>query len=155
MHFVQERLLKMCCELRGWLLVFGLLLGAGVVARAQSSATGEIRGTITDQTGAVVPNATISVTNINTGELKTFTSNNVGLYDTVSTPNGSYLVTITAPGFENLVLGPITLDVGVITLNGTLNVGSSRQRVVVRADTAALLQTESGEQSTTFDEKTM
>jgi hypothetical protein len=53
------------------------------------------------------------------------------------------------------VLGPITLDIGTITLNGHLNVGSESQEIVVRADTAALLRTESGEQSTTLDEKTM
>jgi len=40
-----------------------------MIARAQSSATAEIRGTIADSTGAVVPGATIAVTNINTGVL--------------------------------------------------------------------------------------
>jgi hypothetical protein len=64
-------------------------------------------------------------------------------------------VTIAAPGFEKLVLGPITLDLGTITLNGRLKVGSENQEVVVTSDTAALLRTESGEQSTTLDEKTM
>jgi hypothetical protein len=53
------------------------------------------------------------------------------------------------------VFGPITLDIGTITLNGHLKVGSTQQEVDVSADTAALLQTESGEQSTTLDEKTM
>ena len=53
------------------------------------------------------------------------------------------------------MLGPITLDIGTITLNGKLHVGSTQQEVVVSADVAALLRTESGEQSTTFDEKTM
>lgn len=47
------------------------------------------------------------------------------------------------------------MDVGIITLNGHLKVGSAHQEVVVTADTAALLQTESGEQSTTLDEKTI
>jgi hypothetical protein len=86
---------------------------------------------------------------------KVFTTNRAGLFDTISTPNGHYTVTITAPGFEKLVLGPITLDIGIITLNGHLKVGSAQQEVVVTADTAALLRTESGEQSTTLDEKTM
>lgn len=145
----------MCRETYRWLIALCLLLGMVAGAHAQSSATGEIRGTITDSTGAVVPNATITVRNINTGEEKTFITNKAGLYDTVSTPTGHYTVTITAPGFEKLVLGPLTLDVGAITVNGSLKVGSAEQRVVVSADTAALLQTESGEQSTTLDEKTM
>ena len=61
-----------CC---GWLIALCLLLGAGVIARAQSSSTGEIRGTVTDPTGAVVPNATVSVLNVNTGVDKAFTTN--------------------------------------------------------------------------------
>ena len=139
----------------GWLIAVCLLLGAGAVARAQSSSTGEIRGTVTDPSGAVVPDATVSVMNVNTGVEKTFKTNRDGIYDTVSTPNGQYKITITARGFEQLVLGPITLDVGTITLNGSLKVGSDQQQIVVSADTAALLNTESGEQSATFDEKTM
>jgi hypothetical protein len=125
------------------------------VAAAQSTSTGDIRGTVTDSSGAVVLGATVSVVNVDTGVEKVFTTNKAGLYDTVSTPNGHYTVTITAPGFEKLVLGPITLDIGVITLNGHLKVGSAQQEIVVTADTAALLRTESGEQSTTLDEKTM
>ncbi len=137
------------------LAVFFLLLGAGAMAHAQSSSTGEIRGTVIDPSGAVVLDATVSVLNVNTGVEKVFTTNKNGIYDTVSTPNGQYKITITAKGFEQLVIGPITLDVGVITENGQLKVGSDQQQVLVTADTAALINTESGEQSTVFDEKTM
>jgi hypothetical protein len=143
---------RKCCS---WLIAFGLLLGAGITAHAQSSSTGEIRGTVTDPSGALLPGADVEVVNIATGEQRRFTTNKDGLYDTVSTPNGRYTVTITAPGFERLVLGPITLDIGAITLNGKLSVGSTQQQVTVTADEAAFLRTESGEQSTTLDEKTM
>jgi hypothetical protein len=155
MNLIQERPLNMKSKCCGWLIALCLLLGAGIMARAQNSSTGEIRGTVTDPTGAVVTNATVSVVNVNTGIEKTFTTNRDGIYDTVSTPNGQYTVTITVPGFKQLVLGPVTLDVGVITLNGKLSVGSDQQQVMVTADTAALISTESGEQSTVFDEKTM
>jgi Carboxypeptidase regulatory-like domain/TonB dependent receptor len=137
------------------LLILCLLLCGSAIASAQSTSTGDIRGTVTDSSGAVVPGATVSVVNVNTGEKKLFTTNRDGLYDTISTPNGRYTVTIGAPGFESLVLGPITLDIGIITLNGHLKVGSAQQQVTVTADTAALLRTESSEQSTTLDEKTM
>jgi len=140
---------------RRGIAVLCLMLGIVASAQAQSSASGEIRGTITDSTGAVVPKATVTVLNMNTGESKVFTSNGSGLYDTASTPNGQYTVTVSAPGFETLVLGPITLDVGTITLNGHLTIGNETQHIEVSADVAALLQTESGEQSTTLDQKTM
>lgn len=143
---------RKCCS---WLITLGLLLGAGITAYSQSSSTGEIRGTVTDSSGALLPGADVEVVNVATGEQRSFTTNKDGLYDTVSTPNGHYTVTITAPGFEKLVLGPITLDIGTITLNGKLSVGSTQQQVTVTADEAAFLRTESGEQSTTLDEKTM
>ena len=155
MDSAQVRLLNLFGKLDGWLLTLCFLLCGGVVASAQSTATGDIRGTVTDSTGAVVPGATVSVVNVNNGEKKLFKTNRDGLYDTISTQNGQYMVTISAPGFEQLVLGPITLDIGIITLNGHLKVGSEQQQVVVTADTASLLRTESSEQSTTLDEKTM
>ena len=105
------------------------MLGRG--CECAEHATGEIRGTISDSTGAVIPKASVTVVNVDTGAEKAFTTNNDGMYDTVSTPNGRYKVTITAPGFEKLVLGPITLDIGTITLNGHLKVGSTQQEVVV------------------------
>ena len=152
MGVIQERLFHMFGKLSGWSITLSFLLWTGAVANGQSTSTGDIRGTVTDSSGAVIPGATVLVVNNDTGERKTFTTNNSGLYDTISTPNGHYTVTITAPGFEGLVLGPITLDIGIITLNGHMKVGSTQQRVVVTADTAALLRTESGEQSTTLDE---
>ena len=101
-----------------------LLLCSGAVASAQSTATGEIRGTISDSTGAVIPKASVSVLNVDTGAQKVFTTNNDGLYDTVSTPNGRYKVTIAAPGFEKLVLGPITLDLGTVHVSPESSVTS-------------------------------
>jgi len=139
----------------GWLMAICLLMGAGGNACAQSSSTGEIRGVVADMTGAVVSGAKVSLFNVNTGVEKAFTTNQIGIYDTASTPNGQYKITISAPGFEKLVIGPFTVDVGVITMNGHLKVGSEQQQVTVSADTAALLNTESSEQSTIFDEKTM
>src|SRR5580692_4006075 len=132
-----------------------LIILCALQVHGQSSSTGEIRGTVSDPSGAVLVGAQVDVTNLATGEQKSFITNKDGIYDTVSTPNGQYTVTITEPGFEKLVLGPITLDIGTITLNGKLHVGSTQQEVTVSADVAALLRTESGEQSTTFDEKTM
>ncbi len=155
MGFIRKALFNTFGKRNVWSMTLCFLLSGVTVASAQSTATGDIRGTVTDSSGAVVPGASVSVVNVDTGEKKLFKTNRDGLYDTISTPNGRYTVTIAAPGFENLVLGPITLDIGIITLNGHLKVGSEQQQVVVTADTAALLRTESSEQSTTLDEKTM
>ena len=138
-----------------YLMVLVVLACMTYCGHAQNSSTGDIRGTVTDPSGAVVPDTLITVVNNDTGVAKTFRTNGSGIYDTVSTPTGNYSVTFTKDGFEKLIRGPIALDVGAVTLDAHLTVGSSRQEVVVTADSAALIQTESGEQSTTFDKTTM
>ena len=66
-----------------------VLLGMVGSAFSQSRNTGEIRGTVT-AAGAVVQGATITLTNVDTGETKDFVTNADGIYDTVSTPAGNY-----------------------------------------------------------------
>src|SRR5690348_5440694 len=115
------------------LLVFLISAGAGVCL-SQSVNSGDIRGTVTDPSGAVIPNATVSVLNVDTGVSKDFKTNQDGLYDTSSIITGNYKVTFTAPGFQALVRGPITLQVGFTTVNAQLQVGSTNQEVTVTSD---------------------
>lgn len=131
-----------------------LLICAASACYAQSTNSGDIRGTITDASGAVVPGVSITVTNVQTGVSKAFTSNQDGVFDTSSIVTGNYTLTFKRDGFETLVRGPVTIQVGDTTVNAQLNVGSSTQKVVVTAD-VPLLQTESGEQSSTIESKTM
>ena len=134
--------------------VICLLLGATSLSFAQNSSSGEIRGTVTDPSGAVVPGANVTVTNIDTGVTRQFVTNRSGIYDTVSTQPGNYQVSFVKDGFEEILRGPIILRVGVITVNAQLQVGSVQQKIVVTSD-APLLKTETSEQGTTLDAKTM
>src|SRR5580692_4627043 len=95
-----------------------LLLFIAFPAFSQSRNTGEIRGTVTDPSGAAGAGATVTVTNIDTGVVTVFTTNDAGLYDTLSTQTGNYNITITAPGFKKLVRGPVTLQIDPITEDG-------------------------------------
>lgn len=131
-----------------------VLAFACLPAFAQSTNAGDIRGTVTDPSGAVVPGVSVTVTNVDTGVSKVFTSNGAGLYDTDSIVTGNYTVTFAKDGFQKLVRGPITLQVGFTTVNGELKLGSSSESVTVEAD-VALLQTETSEQSTTFTAKSL
>ncbi len=81
------------------------LLSMAGVAFSQSRNTGEIRGTVM-ASGAVVPNANVTLTNVDTGETKLFVTNHDGIYDTVSTPAGNYQLTFEAPGFKKLTARP-------------------------------------------------
>jgi len=124
------------------------------ISSAQSTNSGDIRGTVTDATGAVIPGTTVTVLNVDTGVSKEYTTNNDGLYDTSSIVAGNYKVTFTRDGFDALVRGPITLQVGFTTVNAQLKVGSANQQVIVNTD-IPLLTTETGQQSTTLDAKSM
>ncbi|MDQ2775277.1 MAG: TonB-dependent receptor, partial [Acidobacteriota bacterium] len=138
--------------------ICGLLLCITVftagLATAQNTNSGEIRGSVTDASGAVMPEVNVTILNTQTGVTKDLVTNNDGLYDAVSILPGSYRLTFTKTGFGTLVRNGVDLQVGSITINAQLTVGATQQQVEVTAE-APLLQTESGEQSTTLDSKSM
>src|ERR1700684_92229 len=113
-------------NLQRWVLPLLLTVGSGACF-AQSINSGDIRGSVPDATGALVPEVTVTVLNVDTGVSKDFTTNRDGLYDTSSLVTGSYQITFTKDGFEKLVRGPITLQVGFTTVNAELKVGSTTQ----------------------------
>ena len=128
------------------------LAGLGL---AQSTNSGDIRGTVTDPTGARVPNAKVTVLNVDTGVSRDYYTNVDGLYDTVSILAGTYRITFSKEGFTTLVRDGITLQVGApITVDGHLALGASQQKVDVTGE-APLLETESAEQSTDFEKQTL
>jgi len=126
-----------------------LLLGAAQVGRAQNTNSSDIRGTVADASGAVLPGVTVSVKNNDTGVVREFVTNSDGLYDTNSILPGNYTISFSKEGFQKLVRGPIALEVGLVTINGELKVGSSTQVVEVTSE-ALLLKTENAEVSTTL-----
>ncbi|HWY69474.1 MAG TPA: carboxypeptidase-like regulatory domain-containing protein [Terriglobales bacterium] len=137
------------------ILVFSLLLVTVTFVMAQSRNTGEVRGLVTDSSGAALPGATVTLTNIETGEVKTFVTNGQGLYDTVSTPTGTYNIAFTANGFKRLVQGPVLVQVNVITENAALEIGQATETVNVTAEGAPLLETETSKQGAILEAKTI
>src|SRR5690348_907897 len=117
-----------------------------LIAVAQNTNSGNIRGVVTDSAGAVIPGATVKVDDLDKGISRTITTDGAGLYDTGSIVPDHYLITITAPGFQSYVRGPITLRVETATIDAALAVGTAQQQVIVKTD-VPLLQTETGAQS--------
>src|SRR5882757_8320978 len=136
--------------------MFVVLLAVGIIgtAFAQSTNSGDISGTVTDNTGAAVPGATVTVVNIDTGVSKTLVTNDSGVYDTSSIVAGTYKITFAKTGFSTLVRSSITIVVGNTTVNAQLSVGGVTQEVVVSTD-VPLLKTENGEQTTTLSAQTL
>src|SRR5208283_3859052 len=115
-------------KMKQWVLPLLLIVGSGA-SFGQSTNSGDIRGTVTDASGALIPGVTVTVLNVDTGVSKDYPTNQDGLYDTSSIVSGSYKITFAKEGFEKLVRGPITLEVGFTTVNGQLKVGSATQQV--------------------------
>jgi carboxypeptidase family protein/TonB-dependent receptor-like protein len=110
-------------------LFFSLM--AGVVAHAQVTGA-TVSGTITDPSGAVVANATVSTTNTATTVTREVTSDSAGLYTIPNLIPGIYDIKVTATGFSTSVQSGINLSVGQqLQLNFSLKVGQASTQVQV------------------------
>lgn len=112
------------------LLVIAMMTPLG--ANAQMAGTGAISGTVTDPTGAVIPNATITVVAADTNQATVRQSTSAGDYDVTPLPPGNYTVTVAAPGFETFVQQNITVNaLETISLNIKMTIGRAGQTVTV------------------------
>src|ERR1700693_1237418 len=99
-----------------------LILLTSVRVYAQVSGA-TMTGTVNDATGAVIPNAQLSIQNVATGEVRVLTTDKAGFYTVPNLLPGRYEVTVTAPGFSTEVRSGITLTVGAQqVLNIKMNV---------------------------------
>ena len=104
---------------------------ATCVARAQVS-TGTIIGTVQDKSGGVVPNATVTITHIATGQVRETHTNEQGSFNAQFMPLGAYKVVVAAAGFQSKELTGITLQVDqTANITVPLEVGSVSQTVEV------------------------
>ena len=110
--------------------------------RAQSTvATGNIQGSVTDPTGAVVANAKITITNTDTGQAVNVSSSSAGTYNSGSLVPGNYSLHVEAPGFKSLEQGVIVRVGEVSGINISLQVGESKTVVTV-AEQSVTVNTE-------------
>ncbi|MDQ3321063.1 MAG: TonB-dependent receptor [Acidobacteriota bacterium] len=105
-------------------------------ANAQSQAlNGQIEGTVTDAAGAAVPNASLTVRNIETGTERQTTSDESGVYRAPLLPLGNFRVTVEAPNFKRLVREGITLSAGqTATVDLGLEAGDVSATVTINSD---------------------
>lgn len=101
-----------------------------------------LTGVITDPSGAVVPNAHVTMTDVNKGFIYQASTNSVGIYRFPTLSPSPYRLTVTAPGFETYVQSGITLVVNQhATVNVRLRLGATRTAVSVQG-AAPLLSTQ-------------
>ncbi|MBW8746196.1 MAG: TonB-dependent receptor [Acidobacteria bacterium] len=144
--------------------VFTAVLTAGMLAvpayvatpraLAQTAATGTISGTITDASGAAVPNTTVVITNTDTGASRTVTTNNDGDYSTTFLQPGHYEVVAGGTGnFGKVTRKNLVLTVGqTLSVDEKLPAASVAQDVTV-SDVSPLIDSEKTEISQTVDQQ--
>jgi hypothetical protein len=131
------------------LIALVALLLPGVLA-AQSTTNGAISGTVTDTTGAVLPDIIVNLKSTEKGFTNSTKTNGQGFYQFPLLEPGTYAITMSAPNFRTST-ATTTVSVGSTAIvNAKLEVGAAGTTVEVTSE-AALLQTESAEISTTFN----
>ena len=136
------------------ILLLSLILTPSLMA--QTAGTGALKGTVTDSTGAVVPNAMITATSVDTGQMRTATTGADGTYTIALLSPGAYHVKLEANGFQTTEIPSVTINVTETSvLDRSLQVGSQTQEVTVRGDVAQTVQTASSALGTVADSATV
>ncbi|MDQ3750645.1 MAG: TonB-dependent receptor [Acidobacteriota bacterium] len=116
-----------------WLLPF---------AASGQTERGSIVGIVTDNNGAAVSNAAVTVTDLGNKTTQTFTTNSEGIYNVPFLTPGNYEISATAPGFSKTVVSDVVVSVGTrSSVNIALKIGEITETVTVE-DAAPLVQTE-------------
>ncbi|HEX4007243.1 MAG TPA: carboxypeptidase-like regulatory domain-containing protein [Acidobacteriaceae bacterium] len=137
------------------MIAVGAISLSPCLLRAQVDISASLTGTVADQTGAVVPNATVVVHNVLTGVEAKVVSNALGEYQFVSLQAGTYNLTCTAQGFSTFVATAVVLHAGgSATLPVKLQVGVATQTITV-SGSSAMVDTTSANNQTTIDPELM
>jgi hypothetical protein len=134
--------------------LLALALACPQPAAAQTN-QGEIRGTVTDASGAVVPGVTITVTSLETGFKRSVTSDDTGGYVVLHLEPGSYQVVGELSGFKTFVREKVVLESNkAVRIDIPLEIGASSEKVLVQAVTP-VIESETAKISDLVDERSL
>jgi outer membrane receptor protein involved in Fe transport len=138
------------------LFVVALAVILPLSALAQSQATGgAVEGTVTDESGAVLPGATVTLKNPATGLTRETPTDPSGLFRAPLLPVGTYDVSVSLSGFATTKRSGLTLNIGqTLTVNMQLKVAGAQEEITVTAD-APLLETTRSQQSSVVNERSV
>jgi hypothetical protein len=115
--------------------------------------TGTILGTVTDSTGAIMPGATVTLTNAGTGLVRTLVTDAAGEYTAPSLPTGKYSISAELSGFKHVTVPDVNLGVDQhVRINVRLEIGAVEESVTVTG-ASPLVQTSTSELGTTVQEE--
>jgi len=123
------------------------------MSQAQSNAA-DLQGTVRDQNGAAVPNASVTARNVGTNFSREATSNDDGFYKIISLPPGAYEITVKATNYKTAVIQKVTVTVGqTADQDIPLEVGDVTATVTVSGGTTNVVETSSAAVSSTIDQQ--
>ena len=138
--------------LRYLLVLLVVLIGFSASTFAQQTT---IVGTVTDPSGAAVPNVAVTVTNTETGAVRVFPTNDSGQYAAVDLQVGHYVIKAEAKGFKVAEQKDIVLTIGArMRVDFQMQLGAAQETVTVEAN-AVQVQTDSGERSNLITDQQM
>ena len=118
--------------------------------------SGNIQGTVYDQSGATVPGATVTARNVATGIENTTMSTSAGEYRIQNLLAGKYSVAVDASGFTKSVVNDIAVDINqTVTANVTVQIGQAATTVEVSTTAGSNIDTTTAQIQTTFEGKQM
>jgi Carboxypeptidase regulatory-like domain/TonB dependent receptor len=117
-------------------MLFCLLLALTFATPALfAQATSTVQGTVLDQSGAVVPNAAVKITNEATSLTRSMTTDVSGAYQFAALPTGVYTVEVSAPSMQRVVINGLKLDVSrTVAQNFTLKPGTVQETVSITSE---------------------
>jgi len=136
---------KLCCSLL-------LLVAFFFTSKSQAqTVTGNITGTVTDPSGAIISGASVTATNTGTGIQTQATTNEDGVYTVRFLPIGQYQVSISAPNFVTSQFPPFQLEINqTVKIDGKLQIGGAEQTVNVSGGVTPILNTNDASLGVTF-----
>ncbi len=154
--FIQNKiaapLLRRSVRVAALLLAVSLMTPA-MVCFGQSTNTADIIGTITDASGAALPNATVTLVNLETRDTKTFKTDDSGAYTFSNLNPGHYQINIQETGFQSVKISDAVVSAGDRRrLDQTMTVGIQTETVTVESS-APVMQTDSSAIGTTVGER--
>jgi hypothetical protein len=134
--------------------LFLLICLAATGVLAQTANTGTITGVVKDQTGAVVPGATVTATNVATNVSRSATTSGEGVYEISQLVPGAYRVEVESPNFAKTITENVTVSVlSRITIDAELKPAGATASVNISTETAPLIETTKTEVGGVVDQR--
>jgi uncharacterized surface anchored protein len=118
-----------------------LIALAAITSFAQTSNTGAITGVVKDQNGAVVPGATVTVTNLGTNAVRTATTGTEGTYEIAQLVPGDYRLAVQAQSFAGFTQERVTVNVlSRVTVDPEMRPAGAVEKVTITTENTALVE---------------